>query len=339
MKKKIALLLAGMLCLSILTIGGVTTPFAADVQLNYANFPPAPTFPCVQMERWKKEVEKRTKGKVAIQTFPGGTLLGAKEMFDGVVSGVADIGCVCMPYQPGRFVITNAIGLPLQIPSAKVGSAALWDLVEKYKPKAFSTVKILSVFTTTPSSLMSKKPVRSLEDLKGLSVRGSGAMGAAILTAWGASGVGMPMPEVPEALQKGVVSAVFTSLEVMKDMKFAETCRYATVTNTNIYPFAVIMNMDKWNALPKDVQKVMNDLSRDQALWTGEYADKHAQEAIAWSKKTYNAEFIELTDAQKAKWNEPLQPIINKWIKDTKAKGYPSEEIVKDLKNFTKKYE
>ncbi|MCP3954925.1 MAG: C4-dicarboxylate ABC transporter substrate-binding protein, partial [Desulfobacterales bacterium] len=73
---------------------------AGSIKLNYANFPPAPTFPCVQMERWKAEVEKRTNGKVAINTYPGGTLLGAKNMMDGVISGQADIGALCMAYQP-----------------------------------------------------------------------------------------------------------------------------------------------------------------------------------------------------------------------------------------------
>src|SRR4030042_4473916 len=74
---------------------------AADqIKLTYANFPPAPTFPCVQMERWKTEVEKRTNGKVAVKTFPGGTLLGDKEMMDGVIAGQANIGNLCMAYQP-----------------------------------------------------------------------------------------------------------------------------------------------------------------------------------------------------------------------------------------------
>lgn len=91
---------------------------AGPVKLSYANFPPAPPFPCVQMERWKKEVESRTGGKVAIDTYPVGTLLGAKNMMDGVIAGQADIGCLCMAYQPGRFVVTNATSLPLGLPDA-----------------------------------------------------------------------------------------------------------------------------------------------------------------------------------------------------------------------------
>ena len=68
------------------------------------------------MERWKAEVEKRTNGAVKINTYPGGTLLDAKGMMDGVIAGQADIGNLCMAYQPGRFIISNATALPLDIP-------------------------------------------------------------------------------------------------------------------------------------------------------------------------------------------------------------------------------
>ena len=310
---------------------------AGPIKLSYANFPPAPTFPCVQMERWKKEVEKRAGGSILVNTFPGGTLLGAKNMMDGVIAGEADIGNLCMAYQPGRFIVTNATSLPIGIPNAKVGSRVLLDLYRKYHPKAFAKVKVLTMFTTAPSNIMSKVPVRNLADIKGLDLRASGGA-AQILKAWGANQVGMPMSATPEALQKGVVKGLFSSLEVMKDFKFAETCRYATITDTVIYPFAVVMNMDKWNSLPKDVQKVMEDMVTEQAEWTGNYMDNHVKESIQWSKKTHQVEFINLPPAEKAKWDEKLQNITDKWIKSTSAKGFPAKAIVEDIKVLIKKY-
>ncbi|GBC59165.1 C4-dicarboxylate ABC transporter substrate-bindi ng protein [Desulfonema ishimotonii] len=309
---------------------------AKTVQLNYANFPPAPTFPCVQMERWKKEVEKRTNGQVRINTFPGGTLLGAKNMMDGVISGQADIGCLCMAYQPGRFMLTNATSLPLGIPSAKVGSLVLWDLYNKYQPKSFAKVKVLTMFTTAPANIMSEKPVKTLVDLRGMDLRASGGA-AQILSAWGANQVGMPMSATPEALQKGVVQGLFSSLEVMKDLKFAEICKHVTMTDTVIYPFAVVMNMDRWNALPDDVKKVMTELGEEQAMWTGEYMDSHVTESVEWSKTTHQVEIITLSDAEKAKWNALLQPITDKWVGEAKAKGLPAAAIVEDIKAFTQK--
>ena len=310
-----------------------TPVMAGKIKLNYANFPPAPTFPCVQMERWKVEVEKRTSGQVLINTFPGGTLLGAKGMLDGVIAGQADIGNICMAYQPGRFIVTNATSLPLGIPNAKVGSMALLKLYEKYKPKAFEDVIVLAMFTNAPGNVMSKVPVNTLDDMKGLDLRASGGA-AQILKAWGANPVGMPMPATVEALQKGTVKGLFSSLEVMKDFKFAENCKYVTMTETVIYPFSVIMNKAKFNSLPKDVQKVMLDLKEEQSLWTGDYMDEQIKKSIAWSKESNNVEFISLSAAEKAKWDGKLTFITEKWIKGAKEKGLPAEEIINDIKSY-----
>ncbi len=320
---------------AVLMLPGAST--AETISLSYANFPPAPTFPCVQMERWKTEVEKRTNGQVQIKTYPGGTLLGAKEMMDGVIAGQADIGNLCMAYQPGRFIVTNATSLPLGIPNAHVGSLVLWDLYQKYQPKAFSQVKVLTMFTTAPANIMSKKPVRSLEDIRGLDLRASGGA-AQILKAWGANQVGMPMSATPEALQKGVVQGLFSSLEVMKDLKFAETCRYVTMTDTVIYPFAVVMNMARWKALPPDVQKVMDDLTREQAEWTGIYMDGHVKKAMDWSVTTHKVEVINLDAAAQAEWDGRLQFITQEWIEGSKAKGFPAGAIVEDIKALAAKY-
>jgi len=310
---------------------------AGPIKLTYANFPPAPTFPCVQMEKWKKEVEKRTNGKVAIQTFPGGTLLKAKGMMDGVIAGTADIGCLCMAYQPGRFVITNATALPLGLPNSEVASLTLWDLYKKYNPKSFAKVKVLTMFTTAPSNIMSKIPLPTMASLKGVDIRASGGA-ARILKAWGANQVGMPMPATPEALQKGVVKGLFSSVEVLKDFKFADYCKFVTMTNTGIYPFAVFMNMDKWNSLPKDVQKVMNDMIKEQGVWTGEYMDKHAAESLAWAQKTQGVKVFKLSAAEQAKFDAALKPIVAGWIKKVSAKGVDGKAIVADIKGFIKKY-
>lgn len=310
---------------------------AAEINLTYANFPPSATFPCVQMERWKTEVEKRTDGKVAVQTFPGGSLLDAKEMMDGVISGQADIGCLCMAYQPGRFPVTNATALPLGIPNAKVGSQVLWDLYNKYKPAEFAQVKVLAMFTTAPANIMSKKPVRTLEDIKGLDLRASGEA-AQILKAWGANQVGMPMSATPEALQKGVVQGLFSSIEVMKDFKYAELCKYITMTETNIYPFSVVMNQKKWDSLPEDVKKVFDDLAAEQSVWTGDYMDNHVKESVEWSKAEQNVEVIELSAEEKAKWNALLVSNIDNWLVRAKEAKLPADEILADVKLLIKIY-
>ncbi len=309
----------------------------AAVTLSYANFPPAATFPCVQMERWAKEVDIRTAGKVKVQTFPGGTLLGATNMLDGVISGVADIGCFCPSYMPGRFPVSEAVDLPLGFANAKVASLVYLDLVEKYKPKEFEGVKLLTVFTCSTANIMSKTPVRSLSDLRGMELRVAGT-GANVVTRLGATPVAMPQSETPDAIQKGVVKGIVSSMEILKDFNFADSCRYATIVNTHVVSFAVVMNLAKWNALPADVKKVFDGLSREQSLWTATYADDHVKDALVWSKDKYNLEIINLPAAETAKLASIMAPMTEAYVQKVTAKGLPGADIIKDIRAFEAKY-
>ncbi len=313
-------------------------PVGADtITLTYANFPPAPTFPCIQMERWAKEVRERTNGKIEVKTFPGGTLLGPKNMFDGVVKGVADIGCLATAYQPGRFLMFEAMDLPFVFPSGTVASVVMWDLYDKFKPESFNDVKVLTMFTCATAHIMSQKPVRNMEDLQGLKLRAAGT-GVDIMKLLGAAPEGMPMSAVPEALQKGVVQGLVSSLEVMKDMKFAEYCKFATYADLWVVPFAVVMNKKKWESLPEDVKKIFDDLSKEQALWTGKYVDQHAQDAIEWSKKEEKVEFITLPQEETAKWKTKVEPLTQQYLDRTKESKLPGKEFLEELMKLKDKY-
>jgi TRAP-type C4-dicarboxylate transport system substrate-binding protein len=311
----------------------------ATITLKYANFPPATTFPCVQMERWAKEVEKRTTGKVKVQTFPGGTLLPAKNIFDGVISGMADIGNFAMSYQPGRFPISEAVDLPVGFANARVASLVLFDLIEKYNAKEFEKVKVLTLFTCPPANLMTSKPVKSLKDLKGMEIRVSGTS-VDVLKNLGGSGIAMPQSDTPEALQKGVVKGNFSSMEVLKDFNYAAYTPYVTLVNLQVVSFAVVMNKDKWNALPDDVKKIFDDMRREQAEWTGTYVDNHVKEALTWSKEKYkDFQVFELPKSDSAEIPKLMQPIIDAYVKKTNALGLPGDQIVKDINLLKAKYE
>jgi TRAP-type C4-dicarboxylate transport system substrate-binding protein len=315
-----------------------TSHSQATITLKYANFPPATTFPCVQMERWAKEVEKRTNGKVKVQTFPGGTLLPAKNIFDGVIAGTADIGNFAMSYQPGRFPVSEAIDLPIGFTSATAASMALFDLIEKYKPKEFEKVKLITLFTCPPADIMTKTPVKSLSDLKGMELRASGT-GAAVLKRLGATPVGMPQSEAPEAIQKGVVKGNVSSMEILKDFNFAAYLPFATEANLFVVTFAVVMNNDKWNSLPDDVKKAIDDMRREQAEWTGKYVDNHVQEALKWSKEKYNHQVIKLPAKDLAEINRIVKPMIDEYVQKVTAQGLPGDQIIKDVYALKEKYE
>ena len=310
----------------------------AAIRLTYANFPPAATFPCVQMEHWAKEVEKRTGGKVKVQTFPGGTLLAAKNILDGVISGLADIGNFAMSYQPGRFPVSEAVDLPLGFTSAKVASLTLYDLIEKYQPKEFEKVKILTLFTCPPTNFMTKAPVRSLADLKGMELRVAGTS-AEVVKRLGGVPVAMPQSETPEAIQKGVVKGMVSSMEILQDFKFAAYTPYATIANLPVVTFAVVMNREKWNSLPADVKKVLDDMRREQALWTGTYVDDHVTEALDWSRKNYNHQVFTLPAADAEAVKVQLKPMVDEYVKRVAALGLPAEQIVADALALKKKHE
>ena len=331
MKRPVALTIA-----LLLLIAG--SAGAETLTLTYANFPPAATFPSVQMERWAKEVEKRTGGKVQVKTFPGGTLLNAKNMLEGVTSGMADLGNFAMSYQPGRFPVAEAVDLPLGFTSAKVASQVLFDLVQKHQPKEFEKVKLITLFTCPPTNFMTKTPVKSLADLKGMELRVAGTS-TEVLKRLGGVPVAMPQSETPEAIQKGVVKGMISSLEILQDFKFAAYTPNATIANLPVVSFAVVMNKAKWDALPVDVKKVIDDLAREQAVWTGDYVDNHVQEALAWSKKEHNLQLYNLSVDDQKKVKELLQPMVDEYVKKVAAQGLNGKQLVDEVLALKAKYE
>ncbi len=318
--------------------GETATTAAADefaglepIKLTYAFFAPAGTFPGKQMEEWARLVNERTNGVVTVETFPGGTLLDAQQMYDGVTQGVADIGLGSPSYDPGRFPLTSGASLPVGFPSSTVASLTLWDLYQEFKPAEYDGFKVVTMFTTEPGYLMTKKPVRNLDDLKGMKLRAAGT-GVPVLEALGASPVGMSMPEVPEAVQTGLIEGTMTSREVLQDFKLAEQLKYVTDYPTVVVTFAAVMKQDAFDALPAPVQKVIDDLGREMALWTGNYHDnENVGGALKWSQDEQGLEIVGLDEGQEGIWDWKLAPMVDSWIKDTDAAGLPGQNFIDTL--------
>lgn len=304
---------------------------AETITLTYANFPPAVTFPSVQMERWAKEVEKRTNGAVKVKTFPGGTLVGAKNMFEGVISGIADIGNFAMSYQPGRFPVSGAVDLHHGFTSARVASQVLLDLVQKHQPKEFEKVKVLALFACPPTNLMTRTPVQSLKDLSGMELRVAGTS-AEVLKLLGGVPVAMPQSDTPEAIQKGVVKGIVSSLEILQDFKFAAYTPNVTLVNLPVVSFAVVMNKAKWNSLPAEVQKVMDDLVAEQSVWTGEYVDQHVEEALVWAAKEHGLRQFTLPAEEQEEIDARLAPLADAYVQRVSALGLDGKQILSDVR-------
>jgi len=260
---------------------------AAEITLTYAFFAPAKTFPAVQMTHWAQQLAKRTNGKVEVKTFPGGTLLGAKDMYDGVSKGVADIGLGAPSYDPGRFPLTSGIALPVGFTSATQASHTLWALTKEFKPKEYDGFKVIAMFTTEPGFIQTKTAVKNAADLAGMKLRAAGT-GVPVLKALGAAPIGMPMPEVPQSVQTGVIAGTMTSREVLQDFKLAESLKFVTDYPTVVVSFAAVMDQKKWDKLPADVKKAIDELAEEMPGWTGNYHDnENVGAAMAWAQKEH----------------------------------------------------
>jgi len=307
-----------------------------EITLKYAFFAPAGTFPGKQMTHWAEEVNKRTNGKVKVETFPGGSLLGAREMWDGVTMGVTDIGLSAPSYDPGRFPLTSGMALPLGFENATEASRVLWEVTNEFQPKEFENFKVLAMFTSEPGHIQSKEPVRNLEDLANMRLRATGS-GVPVIEALGGSAVGMSMPDVPQAVQTGVIDGTMTSREVLRDFRLAENLKYVTEYPMVVSTFAAVMDKKKWDALPDDVKKVLNELGDEMHAWTGRYHDEeNVNGALEWAQKEQGLTILTLSDEETARWDAKMAPIVDEWIVATEAKGLPGKKYIERIKELQK---
>ncbi|NLE56801.1 MAG: TRAP transporter substrate-binding protein DctP, partial [Planctomycetes bacterium] len=181
---------------------------AKPIQLNYSIFFPDVHIVCQTAKAWAEEIEKRTDGRVKIKIHPGGTLTAADKCYDGVVNGISDIGMSCFAYTRGRFPLLEGLDLPVGYPNGTTATRIATELAMKCKPAEIGDVHVLYIHAHGPGILASKKPVRTLDDMKGLKVRATG-LSTKIVAALGGNPQAMPQGDTYEALQKGVVEATF----------------------------------------------------------------------------------------------------------------------------------
>lgn len=307
------------------------------ITLSYAFFAPDNTFPAVQMKKWAEELEKRTDGKVKVDMFFGGTLLEADNMFDGVSNGTADIGLTATTYEPGRFPLLEISDLPNKYPNSEVASQVVADLIGEYPPEALKDFKIITSFATEPAYIQSTKSISSLKELSGTQLRIAGAL-TPVMEALGAAPVGMAQSEVPEALQTSVVDGNVSSREVLKDLKLAEYVKYVTDYPLTINTFVAVMNKDKWESLPEDVKKVIDELNKEMTVFTGQYLDKHTEEAIKWSKESQDLKIVPLTEEESKRWDDKIQSVKNDIVKKADDQGLPGSKYQERIKELVEKY-
>lgn len=339
----------GMLVLSLvlaIAASGFSAPVegAKKITLSFCHLWPANSYQQVdQFSGYFKMLEARLGGKYAfdIKYYPMGTLLNGPDIYQGVVNGVVDIAAGTPVFQPQRFLAHNAINQAGVAPrkNCGAGSRINQEFFEIYKHPEFNDVKMLYCWGNTPELIFSVKPIKTLEDIKGLPIRTSGPSAVTFKTL-GATPVSMDMGETLAAAQKGIVQAAFGPAEMLKNYNLPEVFRYATYT-----PFLsagnlfVIMNKAKFNALPADVQKALDDitwpaLAEAAAIW-----DYNEKMVFDWAKKAPKGhEIISMSDQEQARWKELLKGIPSEYAAKLNAAGLPGAEMIKNLGELTAKY-
>ncbi len=320
-----------------LIIGTPATSNAAAIQLTYSNFFPPSHIQSKLAAAWCKEVEKRTNGKVKITYYPGGTLTKGKNCYDGVVNGLSDIGMSVLAYTRGRFPIMQAVDLPLGYTSGVVATKICNAVYNKFKDPGFKDTQVMYLMAHGPGLLFTKKkPVKKLEDLKGVKIRAHGTT-AALVKALGGTPVAMPMPELYQALQKGVVEGAFYPMEVNKGWKMAEQVKYCTMSLSCAYTtsFFVVMNKKKWNALPADVKKTIEEINKEWIVKHGKAWDSSDAEGKKYFLEK-GGKIITLSKDELARWKKASRPVISQYIAQMKKKGINGKEIVDYIESMLK---
>jgi TRAP-type C4-dicarboxylate transport system substrate-binding protein len=335
--RRISALVVGLAAAFFITVLWCAPGYTKTIELTYSIFFPATHAHTLLATEWAKEIEKRTNGAVKITMFPGATLTPADQCYDGVVKGISDIGMSVLSYTRGRFPLSEVIDLPLGYKSGMQATKLCNAFYEKFKPKELDDVKIMYLHGHGPGILHTKTPVEKLEDLKGMKIRCTGTS-AKIASALGATPVAMPQTEAYDALQKGVADGLLSPIETLKGWKFAEVIKSTTENFGSAYTvaFFVAMNKKKWESLPKDAQKVIEDINKEWIEKTGKAWDMADKEGAEFTLSKGN-KIIRLSKEQDELWAQKVHPILDEYVAAMKAKGLPGQEALAFCQEWLKK--
>lgn len=323
---------------------GMQAASAADVTLRLHQFLPAQAaLPAKGLVPWAKKIEKESGGRIKIQHFPSMQLGGKPpDLFDQATDGVVDVVWTVLGYTPGRFPKTEAFELPFMSGSAEASSKAFQEYIQKYAMDEFKDVKLIAVHTHGPGLFHSKEPIRKLEDLKGMKVRGGSRVINIMLKQLGAVPVGMPVPAVGEALSKGVIDATTIPWEVLPSVKVQQIVKNHTgfSGDKGLYTqtFVVAMNKASYDKLPADLKKVIdNNSGIEVAGKLGRVMDEADKLGLSLAQKAGN-NIITLDAAETARWQRAANGVRAVWFKEVGDKGLDGPKLAAEAEALIDKY-
>ncbi|MBT9467027.1 TRAP transporter substrate-binding protein [Hydrogenophaga sp.] len=294
---------------------------------------------------WMAKVEKDAGGRIKFEGYPAMQLGGSPgQLYDQARDGVVDIVWTLAGNTPGRFPRTEVFELPFMTVDAIGASRAAWEYLQTHAADEFKDVQPLAFHTHGPGVLHSRtKPIISAADLRGMKVRGPTRQATKLLTAAGASAVGLPLPQIPDALSKGVIEGAALPWEVIPSVKVHELVTQHSefapgkpaLYNT---AFVMVMNKNRYAALPPDIKKVIDDNSGlETSAWFGKV--QQDQDPFARKMATDRGNKVHVfTDAEAAEFVQLTGNIANEWVQEMNKRGQDGEKLLAGAKALIAKH-
>ena len=333
-------LTAGVAALAI-SIAATAGARAQEIKLTLADQnSPTAWGPSNALTPWVKQVETATKGRVKLEVYPSQTLIKGIDMWRGVRSGIADIGWCVQSYWPDQTPLSDVIALPRpavhqrredqrspvealrEIPGDAEG---IW----RHSPAG-------TLWTTTPFMFITaKKPIRTMDDLKGMKIRVVGAPLINWAKSVGAVPTPMPMPDVYQSLERGVIDIAGGPWEAVHGFRLFEVGQYYTELPLGVAYFSLCANRAKFNSLPADVREQIMSVSglAGAKFWGKNFFDTAEPEVLARAKAANRPiNRAEFSGEELAKFRKSAEPLWEAWVTQMESKGHKdAREVLKTL--------
>jgi len=286
-------------------------------------------------------VERETGGRLRLEAFTDRMLHGPIDGFKAAVTGITDYTHAYGTYQPGSFKLLHATQLPFLFPTPQVASLVFEELYPRFFKVEYEHmgVYLAHVDCTSPYNIISKTPVRRLEDLRGLKIRVTGGLTADIYRELGAVPVSIAAAEIYPAFQRGILDAVTLSLADMVAYRLQEIAGFYTVGDINVVLLHYCLNPRTFDALPPDLRVQFYRLLRVRSqIAVQNYYTGPAYERAFDTLIDSGVEVLELDEAELARWRDRVTPLKERYIARHEAEGLPAGELVERMEALSSAY-
>lgn len=294
---------------------------------------------------WMEKVEKESGGRIRFEAHPSMELGGKPaQLYDQARDGIVDIVWTVPSYTPGRFTRVEVFELPFMMSNAQATSKACWDYVQTMAPDEFKEVQVLALQVHGPGVIhTAHKPVKSVNDMKGLRIRSPNRQVAKIMSFLGAIPVSMPLPEITDALIKNTIDGCVIPWEVAPSVKVHELTKYSaefSPAGGALYTTALLMAMNKakYNALAPDLKKILdNNSGQTTSGWLGKTQQGNDPIGRKAASDHGNSIFaVGLEEAQEFRRMSRLVEV--EWTEEMLRRGYDGYKLIQAARNLIEKH-